>query len=72
MSVIDLTFVTLFDMGTDKTAHAFPIHHRMKSLLQTCVSGMLQIVVVPFYCRMLEVFWDDKFAIFAKDLNVFN
>ena len=72
MSFVDLTFLTLFDIGLDSITHAFPIHRRTKSLLQMCVPRMLQVVVVPFYCMMLEVFWDDELAIFAKNLNVFN
>ncbi len=66
---VDLTFMALFDMGSDGVAHPFPVKSRSKSLFKACESRELQVVVVPSYCTILEVLGDDKFAILAKNFD---
>jgi hypothetical protein len=64
-ALVDLAFVALFDVGLDGAAHPFPVYGRTKSLFKTCSPRMLQVVVIPSYCTVLKILWDDKFAIFA-------
>ena len=66
---VALKFMALFDMGADGTAHPFPVKSRLKSLFKVCGYRVLQVVVVPSYCMILEVLGDDKFAILAKNFD---
>ena len=66
---VDLTFMALFDVGMDGAVHPFPVKSRLKSLFKVCGSRVLQVVVVPTYCMILEVLGDDKFAILAKNFD---
>jgi hypothetical protein len=71
-ALVDLAFVALFDVGADGAAHPFPVHGRTKSLFKTYSPRMLQVVVIPSYCAVLKILWDDKFAIFAQNLYTVN
>ncbi len=66
---VEMTFMALFDVGADGAAHPFPVKSRSRSLLKACGPSMLQLVVVPSYCMILEVLVDDKFAILAKNFD---
>ncbi len=68
-TIVDLIFMALFDAGTDGVAHPFPVKSRSKSLFKACGSRVLQVVVVPSYCMILEVLGDDKFTILAKNFD---
>ena len=69
---VDLTFMALFDVGADGATHPFPVKSRSKSLFKACGNRVLQVVVVPSYCMILEVLGDDKFAILAKNFDTAN
>ena len=34
--------------------------------------GVLQVVVEPSYCTVLEAFWNDHFAILTEYVNIIN
>ena len=69
---VDLALMTIFDKGADRMSQTFPIHRSTKSLFKTGCPWMLQVVMVPLYCSLLEFLWDDKFAILAQYFQIFH
>ena len=57
-------------MFTDGTSHTFPVHCGVKCFFKSCVSRVLQVVVVPTDCTVLKSCKDDHLSIFAKDGSV--
>ena len=43
--------------GSDSFFHSFPVYCRFHFLLETCMPGVLEIVVIPFRCTPLQWLW---------------
>ena len=62
---VDLTYMTVFDMGMDGTSHTSPVQFGMIRFFKSGVSRMLQVVVVPTNCMVLKSYRKYNFTIFA-------
>ena len=70
VSFVNMTYTAVFDMVTDGTSHTFPVHPSMKCFFKSCVSRMLQVLVIPTNCMVLKSNGDYHFPIFAEDFSV--
>ncbi len=52
--------------------HTFPVHCSIHCLFETCMSRVLQIVMILFNCAHLEWLGDNQPTIFAYTCRVFN
>ena len=55
-SLVDLAGSTVFDILLDGIMHTSPVHRSFQGLFKPCMSRVLQIVMVPCYSAMLEIF----------------
>jgi len=62
----------LFHKLSDWWSHISPIHRLLQGFLESCMTRMLQIVVVPSYCPILKFSRDDKPSILAQHMSIFN
>jgi hypothetical protein len=69
---VNLAFTTVFDIFLDGIAHTSPVHCSTERFLESGCARVLEAVVVPTYCSVLESSGQNHGHAFAQDLSIFN